>query len=407
MADVFLHVGLPKTGTTTIQAALDASAGALARTGVLVAGGSHHAQRRAVYDLLGQRVAGEERGVVAGSLRRLLDEVAAHEGRSVVLSEEELSLARPRHVRMLVRGFAGHRVFVVVGVRDMARTLVSAWQQSVVNCSTTRWTDFVASARGEEGAPPSEGAAFWLRHDVLRVVDTWSTAVPPERIRLVTVPPPGAGSSVLLDRFGAAAELPARAWHAPASPRNVSLGAAELEVVRRLNVAVGGRLTTSQHRFVIEAGIRARLAGAGGRPLVLPERHFSWAQEHGERLVAELRRRDLRVYGSLADLVPTRPCAGAPDPDDVRPHELLAATEAALASLALDHGRLFRRFRRAFFDREGRWPGAAEVLASQARAGSFRARKWALSHADEDPALARLLRLYLARTSPASRRSDG
>jgi hypothetical protein len=55
----------------------------------------------------------------------------------------------------------------------------------------------------------------------------------------------------------------------------------------------------------------------------------------------------------------------------------------------------------------GRWPGAAEVLASQARAGSFRARKWALSHADEDPALARLLRLYLARTSPASRRSDG
>jgi hypothetical protein len=399
MADVFLHVGLPKTGTSTIQAVLDASVGALADEGVLVAGGSHHAQRLAVYDLLGQRVAGEERGVVAGSLRRLLDEAAAHEGRSVVVSEEELALARPRHVRALVRGLAGHRVFVVIGVRDMARTLLSAWQQSVVNCSTTRWRDFVASARGDQDAPPSEGIAFWLRHDLLRVVDAWSSAVPVERIRLVTVPPPGAGSTLLLERFAEAAELPAGAWAAAGPARNVSLGAAELEAVRRLNEAVVGRLNTSQHRFVIEAGIRARLAGNGGRALALPDAHLAWAQQYGVRLADEVRRRGLSVHGSLSDLVPGCSAAGGPPPDDVDEAELLAATEAALASLALDHGRLFRRYRRAFFEREGRWPGAAEVLASQARAGSFRARKWALFHADHDPVVARAVRAYLERTS--------
>lgn len=400
MVDVFLHVGLPKTGTTTIQAALDASVDTLAADGVLVAGGSHHAQRQAVYDLLGQRVAGEDRGVVAGSLTRLLEEVAEHRGRSVVVSEEELSLARPRHVRGLVRRLEGHRVFVVVGVRDMARTLVSAWQQSVVNCSTTQWHDFIASARGDEGAPPSEGVAFWLRHDVLRVVDAWSTAVPPDRIRLVTVPPAGAGTTLLLDRFAAAADLPAGAWgQAPDAPRNVSLGAAELEAVRRLNVAVDGRLNTSQHRFVIEAGIRARLAGAGGRPLVLPAEHHAWARDYGERLAEEVRRRGLAVCGSLSDLVPAATAPAGPPPDEVGGEELLAATEAALASLALDHGRLFRRYRRAFFEQEGRWPGAAEVLASQARAGSFRVRKWALFHADHDPAMASALRVYLDRTS--------
>lgn len=403
MADVFLHVGLPKTGTTTIQAVLDASVEPLAAAGVLVAGGSHHAQRLAVYDLLGQRVGGEERGVVAGSLHRLLDEAAAHQGRSVVVSEEELSLARPRHVRALVRRLEGHRVHVVVGARDMARTLVSAWQQSIVNCSTTRWADFIASARGVDTAPPREGVSFWLRHDLLRVVDTWSTAVPVERIRVVTVPPAGAGSGVLLDRFAAAVELPTGAWTQPPRPRNVSLGAAELEAVRRLNLAVDGRLNTSQHRFVIEAGIRARLAGASGRALVLPEEHLGWAQDYGERLADELTRRGLPVVGSLSDLVPAPPATGGPPPDDVRDEELLAATEAALTSLALDHGRLFRRYRRAFFEREGRWPGAAEVLASQARAGSFRARKWALVHADHDPVVARALRLYLARTSRSSR----
>jgi hypothetical protein len=402
MGEVFLHVGLPKTGTTTIQAALDASVASLAAEGVLVAGGSHRVQRLAVYDLLGQRVPGEQRGVVAGSLRRLLDETAAYPGRSVVLSEEELALARPRHVRRLVRGLGGRPAVVVIGVRDLARTLVSAWQQSVVNGSTTRWGEFVGSARGEAAAPPSEGVSFWLRHDLLRVVDAWSTAVPVERIRLVTVPPPGAPSGTLLTRFAAAAELPAGAWAGPATPsRNVSLGAAELEAVRRLNAAVRGRLNASQHRFVVEAGIRSRLAGAGGRPLLLPDEHLAWAREYGERLAEEVRRRGLTVIGSLSDLVPGPSTSGGPPPDAVDEATLLEATEAALASLALDHGRLFRRFRHTFFEREGRWPGAAEVLGSQARAGSFRLRKWALFHADHDPAMARAVRAYLERTSPS------
>ncbi len=81
MTDVFLHVGLAKTGTTTIQAALEASAGRLASDGVLFPGGSHRAQRLAAYDLLGQRVRGEDGRGLAGSLRRLVEVVAAHAGR--------------------------------------------------------------------------------------------------------------------------------------------------------------------------------------------------------------------------------------------------------------------------------------------------------------------------------------
>ena len=72
MADVFLHVGLYKTGTTTIQGALGATADQLAAAGVLFPGG-HRAQRLAAYDLLGQRVAGEQRGEAAGALGRLVD----------------------------------------------------------------------------------------------------------------------------------------------------------------------------------------------------------------------------------------------------------------------------------------------------------------------------------------------
>ena len=399
MTDVYLHVGLAKTGTTTIQAALEASAGRLAAEGVLFPGANHRAQRLAAYDLLGQRVGGEERGQVAGALRRLLAEVTAHDGPPVVVSEEELSLARPREVRRLVRRLDGHRVFVVVGVRDIARTAVSAWQQTVVNGGTVSWQDFIGSVRGEVDAPPSEGISFWWRHDVCRVIDTWASAVPADRIRLVTVPPPGAGPGTLLERFGEAACLPEGWCGSHQAARNASLGAAELEVVRRLNESVTGRLNTSQHRFVVEAGIRTRLVGTAGRSLRLPAEHWTWARAHGEALVVELEQRGLAVHGDLADLLPDRPSAPAADLDEVTDGELLTAMQAALTSLALDHGRLFRRYRRAFFETEGRLPGPTEVLASQARAGSFHLRKWALHQADRHPLAARASQAYVERTT--------
>ena len=399
MTDVHLHVGLAKTGTTTIQAALEANADRLAAAGILFPGGTHRAQRLAAYDLLSQRVRGEARGEAAGALGRLLAEVAAHDGPSVVVSEEELSLARPREVRRLARGLAGHRVFVVVGVRDIARTVVSAWQQTVVNGGTVSWQDFIASVRGEDGAPPSEGISFWWRHDVGRVVDTWSSVVPPDRIRLVTVPPAGADPDLLLERFGRAAGLP-DGWSGTLPlTRNASLGVAELEVVRRLNGSVAGRLNTTQHRFVVEAGIRTRLVGASGRSLRLPAEHWSWALAQGERTVAELERRGLTVHGDLTDLLPGGPGASGAPLDEVDDTELLTATQAALVSLALDHGRLFRRYRRAFAETEGRLPGVAEVLASQARAGSFHLRKWALRQADRNALAARAARAYVERAA--------
>src|SRR4051794_18629990 len=127
MADIYLHVGLPKTGTSSIQAALDARVESLAGSGVLYPGGRHRAHRLAAYDLLGQRVPGDDADRVAGAFNGIVNEMAEYTGRSIVVSVEQLGLARPRHVRKLVRSLGHHRVHVVIGVRDMARTVVSAW----------------------------------------------------------------------------------------------------------------------------------------------------------------------------------------------------------------------------------------------------------------------------------------
>ena len=400
MAEVYLHVGLPKTGTSTIQAALDERVEPLARAGVLYPGGCHRAHRLAAYDLFGQRVRGDDGDLVAGAFNTLMEEMARYSGRSIVVTEEKLGLARPRHVRKLVRRLGHHRLHVVIGVRDMARTVVSAWQQDVVTGGAVAWQDFIGAVRDPRQSAVPAALAFWMRHDVLRVIDTWSTAVPLDRIRLVTVPPRGASSRTLLARFAAATELPTGIWNAgELTERNVSLGAAEVELVRRLNPTVVGKLNQEQYRFVIERGIRPRLTTGAGRALSLPVEHLPWARQYGEALVRELQRRGVQVVGDLADLVPEdRPTSGEPF-DVVSDAELLDAAQSALASLTLAHGALFRRYRRAFVEREGRLPSPQELVASRARAAEFDLRKAVLGHTTDSRALAWAARAYVERTS--------
>jgi hypothetical protein len=400
MVDVHVHVGLPKTGTSSIQAALDARDSSLAEAGVLYPGGRHRAHRLAAYDLLGQRVRGDDADLVAGAFNRLVEEMVAYTGRSIVVTEEELALARPRHVRKLVGSLAHHRVHVVIGIRDMARTVVSAWQQDVVTGKSTTWQDFIDAVREPRQRVVPTATAFWIRHDPLRVIDAWSTAVPVERISVVTVPPAGADSRTLLDRFAVATALPIELWDvAEPEPRNVSLGAAELELIRRLNPNVLVRLNQEQYRFVIEQGIRSRLAVDRSRPLRLPPEHVSWAREYGDGVVAELQRRGVRVVGDLADLLPEQPAVPALPFDVVSDPELLEAAEAALASLALAHGTLFRRYRRSFSQREGRPPTAQEMLGSGVRAAGFHLQKAALRRIGDNRLLAWAARTYVERTS--------
>jgi len=400
MPEIHLHVGLPKTGTSTIQAALDARVDVLAAAGVLYPGGRHRAQRIAAYDLLGQRVRGDDADVVPGAFHRLVDEVNAYGGPRVLISDEELGLARPPHVRRVVRSLGRDQVHVVIGVRDMARTVVSAWQQNVMTGSTTPWREFIGAVRDPASQTVPDATAFWLRHDVLRVLDAWGTGVPPERIVVVTVPPPGTEGRCLLDRFAAATGLPTELWGDRDAPQlNVSLGAAETEVVRRLNAAVRPLLNQEQHRFLVEQGLRPRLAVARPRLLRLPAEHIPWAREYAEGLVDELRRRGVQVVGAWSELVPDAAVVAGPSFDEVTEAELLEAAEKALAALAVGHGRLFRRYRRAFLERQGRLPSPQEVLGSSLRAAAFGVQKAALRRSADSRLLGRAARAYVARTA--------
>jgi hypothetical protein len=392
VSDVYVHIGLHKTGTTSIQAALTQRADALRATGTLFPGGSHRAHLLAAYDLLGRRIDGDDTAPVVGAWQRLVEEAAAWPGQRVIVSEELLSFARPRQVRALAAGLGRDHLQVVVGVRDLGRTLTSAWQQEITQGRTYRWDEYVAAvqAPGEAG-PASAGVAFWLRFDLLRILQTWERVVPRDRVHLVVVPPPGSPPQLLLDRFSAAVGLPPGALTADVGPQRPSLGAVEVEVLRRLNAAVLDDLSQKAYSELVRRALRPGLSRPGSRPLVTPAAEAPWLQDRTAALIAGIRAGEYRVVGDLAELSPVVASPSERAPDDVTDSELLPPTQDALAELSRQFAVLWKRHRRTKPVEPVDAP-ATQRLLSQARASVFGAKVQAFEAADRNRALAWLAR---------------
>ena len=401
-ADVYLHIGLPKTGTSHVQQVLWRSRKRLAAGGVLVPGKRRDAQTMAVWDLMGRRTRGAAQPDVAGSWQALVAEVSAWSGAQVVISEEFLTTATPRQARRAVRDLAPARVHVVVTARDLAQVVGSVWQQELAKGHAWSWEEFVAAVRDPEQGPAMAGVAFWLHHDLVRVLDAWEAAVARDRVHVVTVPPPGASRHLLRQRFAAAAHLDPDALTAKLPGGNVSVGVPEAEVLRRLNAGLGGRLNERQYvstvQQVVKPALRQRRSSP---PIELPADELGWVEERATALVAELRARNYDVVGDLADLVPAAraaPGTGGRRPDDVADAELADAAMTALVALAEEYASLWWRTSRT---EAGSSATGMNRVASQARAQGFRVRLAVLRLADRNRWVNRAVHLFVRRSAGA------
>ncbi len=384
MIDVYLHIGAPKTGTTSIQRSLENAAEPLLEEGILFAGGTRAVQRRAVFDVVGRRIPGADTTKLVGSWRRLVEEIHAWSGQSAVVSDELLVLCRPKQIARIVRDLAGQRVHVVLGLRDIGSLVPSTWQQEVRKGRAFTWDEYISAVRDPATGPATAGVPFWLRQDPLRILDAWERHVSRDEIRLVTLPRKGSPPTVLLGRFADAVGITAGVLE-PVKSSNPSLGSVETEVIRRLNQGLGAKASTRGHLDLVRAIIPG-LTAHPGRPLRLPQDDLPWAVAYTDALSSELRSRGYAVFGTLDDLAPTAAASGERRIDDVTDVELLDATEVALLGLS----RRYTRVRRAGFAEADEMSdvGVRERVASSTRAGGFKLRLAALEHANDN----RLLR---------------
>lgn len=336
MPEVVIHVGAFKTGTTFIQAGISGNRVSLGEAGVLVPSGGRAAQAEAVGALLRRFRAG------GGASRpdawdHLVDEACSWNGRLVVVSSEFLSTAQPAAVRAAVTSFEPHPVRIILGARDIERSLPAQWQESLQGGSGHVWTLTHYAANAMAAAPRVDEASqhFWRRHNWYRVLRRWGAHVPRERLGLMTVPAPGAPRTELWYRFGAAAGFDAEPHSLP-NRQNESLGAASLEVLRRLNEVIRSRgLPPSVDPKLLKRVLATRVL-ARRRDLessvVFPAEFHQDAVRHTDRLVGKLRSLGCTVTGDLEELtprsVPSRP-GQTSAPEHTSAEELLAATTFA------------------------------------------------------------------------------
>ena len=189
---LFLHVGAMKSGTTFVQSRLFAHRDELQERGIRVPGRRRRSQVLAVQQLL--RGGGPMWDKHAAAVSR-------HPGTSVI-SMELLGPARDGVVTAL-RDSVDADVDVVITARDLNRSIPAMWQETVQNGRSWAWRDYVAGVRTDRpsertGLPATEpGRSFWIQQDLVRMARTWASVFGPERVTVVTVPPPGSPPELL------------------------------------------------------------------------------------------------------------------------------------------------------------------------------------------------------------------
>ena len=388
---VYLHIGLHKTGTTYLQNLMRANHESMANQDVeftVVKG--EPLQIFAVWDLQGRRPRGSDDKRIGGAWPALVEAINTSGHSTALVSEERLSLCSIKQLRKAVRSFPDSEVHVIVTVRDLARVLVSAWQEDVKNDKTWTWREYVDACRDPAMVNRTPARAFWVRQDVVKICEAWEAAVPAGRLHVVTVPQPPAPPGLLVERFGSVVGFDPALFTAEPGWNNELVGVAGTEVIRRLNERMEGRLKQRQYDHAIKANLVPMLAKRT-EPVrfSLPDEELPWVNERADETIRLLRSRGYPVVGDLEDLRPQ--ARSGRRPDDADTSELLEASLDALAMLT-------ERFATVWWSRKPADEVAddrEEDLGSKARAAVFRSQRRAAEIADANPAAEKVMSGFL------------
>ncbi len=316
---IYLHIGLPKTGTTFVQQVLARNRDALRDQGLLYPGtGPDHFLP--AQDVMGHAFRGHYDERAPGTWAKLLNQMQGWQDR-ILVSHELFCLAGTEQIERIMHDLSDAEVQVVVTARDLLRQLPAVWQEDLKNGKTNTLPTFVERARAKADSGKDRQKGFWAFQDLPAILARWRQAVPAERIHVVTLPPSGAERNLLWTRFAEVlkVELPANKLQNNTS--NTSLGAAEAEYLRRLNERVGDVMDWPLYRQLVKRFLVRRVLSEGGneRPIELDPRDALWACERSKLVVTAIAERGYNIVGTLDDLVSTvdstQPASTTPLPE--------------------------------------------------------------------------------------------
>jgi hypothetical protein len=329
-----VHIGFPKTGTTSLQYALDTTRGQLPDYGVEYPGKERYHKAAGVY--ISQAI--PRRGdppVKESDWTTLVAQADQARDKRVMISSEWLSETPDDGVRRLVNDLGGvGNVHIVATLRPLVKIMPSAWQQYLQNGNRVpydKWLKGMLFTEPYEWPTPS----FWRRHRHGEILTRWAQFAGPENVTAIIVDSRDHG--LLLRQFESLLGLP-NGFLKPQPPDkdNRSLSWPEAEMLRLVNKTVRERdWPDAVFRSIVRLGVVERMTGmrsvADDMPKIgMPKWAAEKASELGADAAATIDGLGIRVIGDLESL------GRMPSDDETgeRPPAMVPAGIAAEAILA-------------------------------------------------------------------------
>ena len=373
-ARVFLHVGVPKSGTSFLQATLRANAERLDQQGVWYPTAQHKGLFHAALELTGNHPGwGVPQQRVDGSWAGLCRE-AGRRGGTSVFSNELFSNVEAGAVPTALAHLDGVEVHLVVTARDLARQLPAEWQEGVKHGRGLRFDEFLARVLDPDRAH-SHATKFWRHQDLADILDRWGRHLSPERVHVVTCPPPGAPRDLLWKRFSSVVGIDPSATTLPEVGANTSLGVTAVDVLARVNRRLRhGDAPPHLRRTVKQVLVNEALRSDGSERVGTPAALVPRLEEITAEWVRRIDAAGYDVVGDLDDLTPRLVAGGAAAGHRVTPRASRDLAVEAVATLTKEVAAL-RAELRELQARGTRQPGESRPRALARRAvGRLRRR---------------------------------
>jgi hypothetical protein len=344
----YVHIGVPKSGTSFLQAALRANAGRLAEQGVFFPTTQHKGLFHAALELTGNHPGwGVPDRRVKGSWASLCRQAKQFDG-TTVLSNELFSNVAEERIPDALAELDGLEVHVVVTARDLARQLPAEWQEGVKHGRALRFDEFLSRMLDPQRRH-THARKFWRHQDLAELLERWARTLPPEQVHVVTCPPPGAPRELLWQRFCGVVGIDTAATELPAAGANTSLGVTAVDVLRRVNRAqrdLAGRRPPMLRRTVKQSLVNGALRGDGSPPVRLPAELLPELSVVTQRWRERIEEAGYDVVGDLAELTPSPGGESGSVPQRVRPRDSRDLAVQAVAVLTREVAELRAELRR-------------------------------------------------------------
>lgn len=336
---LYLHVGLPKSGTTFLQGLMANNRTRLKSAGFIYPFIRRETMFHTAVELRGQHERwGLEPATIDGTWQLVLNRIRGFGGTGIV-SHELLAAASPEQVARVARDTADLELHVVVTARDLSRQATALWQEEVKNGRRWSFDEFSDGLFDTDGVQ-QRSSGFWRSQDLASVLERWSAVVPAERMHVVVVPRSSRDPLELWRRFAGAIGLDPQTVDLELQPRaNESLGAAQVALLRQVVTALDGRLGQPHYAHVVKRFFaQTQLSRISSPAPVTPTDVRQRLDGVARQWVEEIRSRRYAVHGDLDELVPST--APVPEdtrhPDDVSAEDLLQGLPDVMAEMLIE-----------------------------------------------------------------------